>query len=374
MTSQKPDAERITDGTGDLSLIAVVNMVLRQIRLFLVLPIVFAILGAGLALQRTPEYMASTAFVANNSPQPNRMGLLAAQLGFSMPSGEGGQTPDFYRALISTRDILGGVVDHTYEFAAEDGEVISGTIADLYELEDTGRRTRRELAMLTLRSISTVGVDDLTGIVTLTVSTPWKPLSEQIASRTLAEVVRFDMEKRQTRGGAERRFAEARLDSARAELRQAEDRLEAFVQRNRQYATSPALALDYSRLQRDLFMRQEVYTALFQSFERARIEEVRNTPVITIIESPEGSAVRGSRGGVTSVLMGLFFGFFVALFVGAMREFGRHARRSDREDYREFVRLRDQAVRGLVPWRHRRKPIASLAGAAALSGNGREDE
>jgi hypothetical protein len=217
-----------------------------------------------------------------------------------------------------------------------------------------------------------VGVDDMTGILSMSVSTPWKQFSEQVAARTLAEVVRFDMEKRQTRAAAERRFSETRLDSARSELRRAEDRLGVFIQHNRQYATSPALSLEFNRLQRQVAVRHEVFTSLTQSFERARIEEVRNTPVVTIIEAPEGSATRDSRNGVRSVIVGFTFGSMVALVVAALLEFGRRARTSDRAEYREFIRLRRQAIQRLMPWRRFGTPTPEETGLAAGARHARE--
>jgi uncharacterized protein involved in exopolysaccharide biosynthesis len=86
------------------------------------------------------------------------------------------------------------------------------------------------------------------------------------------------------------RFTEERLAAAQAALQEAERDLEQFLERNRSYEQSPALRFEYSRLQRRLDLRQSVYVALAQAHEQASIEAVRNTPVITVLDHPVGSA------------------------------------------------------------------------------------
>jgi uncharacterized protein involved in exopolysaccharide biosynthesis len=118
----------------------------------------------------------------------------------------------------------------------------------------------------------------------------------------------FNLVTRQSQAGAERRFMEGRLDEARAELRTAEDRLQNFLQRNRDFRNSPELTFQQDRLARDVQMRQQVYTSLAQAYEQARIEEVRDTPVITVVEQPDLPIRPDRRGAARSALVALIAG------------------------------------------------------------------
>ena len=100
-------------------------------------------------------------------------------------------------------------------------------------------------------------------------------------------VSHFNLLTRQTRAGAERRFVEARLQEAADSLRLVENRHKAFLQANRDFRNSPQLKFENDRLERDVQFQQQLYTSLAQSFEQARIDEVRNTPVITVLEPPD---------------------------------------------------------------------------------------
>jgi uncharacterized protein involved in exopolysaccharide biosynthesis len=112
----------------------------------------------------------------------------------------------------------------------------------------------------------------------------------------------YNLQSLQSQAAAERRFTEARLDEARAALRGAEDALERFLEENRQY-TSPPLALERERIQRDVMLQQQIVMGLAQHYEDARIREVRNTPVITIVEEPALPVFPDPRGTLRLLIL-----------------------------------------------------------------------
>ena len=75
-------------------------------------------------------------------------------------------------------------------------------------------------------------------------------------------------------------------------------------------------------------------TSLASAFESARIEEVRNTPVITLIEPPRVPALRNPKRRVWIVLAGILAGAMLGVFfafVGSYRE-ADHMRENPRLD------------------------------------------
>ncbi len=78
-------------------------------------------------------------------------------------------------------------------------------------------------------------------------------------------------------------------------MRAAEDTLEKFLQTNRQLENSPQLSFQRDRLQREAGRQQQMMLGLVQQYEDARIREVRDTPVITVIERPVLAASADSR-------------------------------------------------------------------------------
>jgi capsule polysaccharide export protein KpsE/RkpR len=68
-------------------------------------------------------------------------------------------------------------------------------------------------------------------------------------------------------------------------------------------------------------MRQEVYTNLMQALEQSKIEEVRNTPVITMVEEPIIPAEADSRYIVLKVLLALILGSLVSIATAFAQDF-----------------------------------------------------
>jgi uncharacterized protein involved in exopolysaccharide biosynthesis len=170
--------------------------------------------------------------------------------------------------------------------------------------------------------ILTVQTSRETGVVTVEARTKWPDLSLQIARRLLDEIARFNLDTRQSQAAAERAFIEERVDSARNALTHAEASMQAFLQANRQWENSPDLSFQYDRLERDISLRQQVYTTLVQSFEQARIAEVRDTPVITVLQAPFLPA-RDSRRvalmGAVGLVLGGIAGLVLAFVIEAVR-------------------------------------------------------
>ena len=57
-----------------------------------------------------------------------------------------------------------------------------------------------------------------------------------------------------------------------------------FKERNRGYEDSPELFMKYSRFFREVEAKKEVYLTLQQQLELARIEEVRKSPILHILD------------------------------------------------------------------------------------------
>ena len=135
----------------------------------------------------------------------------------------------------------------------------------------------------------------------------------------------------------------------------AEGRLGVFLRNNRQFASSPDLSFEFDRLQRRVAPHQGILTALTTAFEDARVREVRDTPVITVIEAPELPARPDPRGRTQRGLLGMLFGGMAGGVLGFWKE---ALQRRDSEGDPELealmavVRQAKHDLLGLIPgWR-----------------------
>jgi hypothetical protein len=72
--------------------------------------------------------------------------------------------------------------------------------------------------------------------------------------------------------------------------------------------------------QREVVNRQQVYSTLVQSYEQARITEVRDTPVITVLQSPFLPPEPDGRGLTLSGALGLVLGGMVGVVLAFLVE------------------------------------------------------
>ncbi|MEM7413860.1 MAG: Wzz/FepE/Etk N-terminal domain-containing protein [Gemmatimonadota bacterium] len=280
--------------------------------------------GAGGIAHVLPlEYTTTASF----RPQGSDMGgsqlmALASQFGVAVPGGGSGEeaSPAFYAELLTSREILTRIAVEVYDVDGF-GEVL---LKDLLEIEEPTEPIRDQEALRWLVE-EAVGVSTgrETGTVTVTVTSEWADLSHAIAGRLLDEVSRFNMDTRQSQAASEREFIERRVQAAEGELEAAEDSLRVFLEQNRQLG-SPLLQFRQAALQREVTLRSTVLTALVQSLDQAEIAEVRDTPVITIIQPPFMPPKNDPRRRVLAALLGLILGGMLGMVLAFVREaFGR---------------------------------------------------
>lgn len=357
VTPTPRDAEMAVGGGDDeISLLSGVNAVLRNRVTVLGVAALCALLVVVASAVRARTYSSSATFMPQSRGAQSGLTGLAAQFGVSVAGADPGQTPQFYVDLIQSRQILRDAVDTRYTFPTDSGRV-SATLTELYGASESQPALRREVALAELRDRVGAKVSPGTGVVALTVTTTNPALSEQVATRIVDLLNRFNLERRQSQAAAERRFAGERLNAVRADLRTAENRLQTFLQENRAFGAAPALRFEQERLARDVSLQQQLFNTLAQSYEQAKLDEVRDTPVITLIERPEVPVRPDPRGLAGKAVLGLLGGLVLGVIVALAHDFMRYARRSGSEEFAEFSALRRAAMDDLThPWR----PVARL--------------
>lgn len=345
-----------------LSILDLLNALLRHGTLLILLPFLLG-LAFGLSRFLQPRtYEATVSFLAQSEfSSRSSVAALASQFGLNLPTAQAGESPQFYVELLQSRTLLDSAVTSRYTFLM-DGARFDGTLLELYRIEGNDVRERLRRGSERLRKAMTVEVSPRSGVVTLQVTTPSPELSEQVAGRLLELLGSFNMQTRSSRAANEADFVGGRRVEAEAQLREAEERLQLFLRSNRQFQNSPDLLFEHDRLQRQVVMRQQLYSALVQSHEVARIEAVRNTPVLTVIEDAENASKPVGRGTILWATLGVLIGGVLAVVLAVLFDVFGTLRQTDRPDVQEFNRLRRQWRKRLGPRLPRRRQYAGGTG------------
>jgi tyrosine-protein kinase Etk/Wzc len=329
----------MTSDDDEISLISIASALLKWRRAIIGFALVGAMIGAGTGLLSARKYMSSATFIPAAGNEQNAsagLALAASQFGIRVPSGGGGWPPSLYAELLSSRGLLAPIATDTLVVKELGNRRVA--VMELFKIPDVPPLERIELTVRQLRLVVSATEDKKLGAVQLQVTTRWPSVSMLLTQRLIAGVNRFNMQTRQSQASAERQFVEGRAAEAERALRDAEDRLQAFLQRNR-VAVSPELQFERDRLQRNITLLQQSYTSLLQSREEARIREVRDTPVITLLEPPILPAIGESRHTASKMVLGGILGVLIALVFKALGA----ARRSSDKGAREFFQTLEDA-------------------------------
>ncbi len=313
------DTERNT-AADDLSLLTILGMLLRRRKLVFVVPLVLVVATLLVSLVIRRSYTSQGSFVPQQQgPNLSKLVGLASQLGVSMGSQDAGQSPDFYADLIASDALLMNVARQQYVVSAK-GDSLRGDLATQYGISESDSGRRLDKAVEKLRRRLVVSAETRTGIVAYKVTERSATLAHQVAAAILAGINDFNLRSRRTRAGEERRFLEGRVKEAADELRAAEDASEQFQRSNRSVQT-PGLTIERDRVQRAVGLKQTVYSSLVQSYEQARMEEVRSTPVVTVVEEPSYPARPDSRLLGVKALAALLVGLALGVALAFVTEF-----------------------------------------------------
>lgn len=365
-SSPLPATALSSDDPEQISIVELLTVLLRRRGVIALSALLTFAIVVGITLAWPRSYTSESIFVPQQRKTPAGLTGLAAQFGVMLPSLDAGQSPAFYADLLISHELLGAVVDTRYSYPAADG-LATGTLLDAYHPWGATAAIRRERAIKKLADHIDAKAVARTGVVALTVTMPSAELSQQVNQRLLDLLNEFNLQSRQTTAGAERRFTEQRLREVEADLRQAEDRLQSFLQRNRDYRNSPELTFERDRLDREVTLKQTLFSQLTQAFEQSRIEEVRDTPVITIVEHPYLPVRPDTRYVLLKGLAALILGGLIGVGLALGRELFGRAQRADATAFAEFIALRRQLGRELLrPWlsfkRTRQRTSADGAG------------
>jgi uncharacterized protein involved in exopolysaccharide biosynthesis len=302
-------------------------------------------IGLIVGLTSTRVYESNATFIPQGTSDVNMsssLAMAASQFGVRLPATSGSWGPPIYVELLKSRSLLEPIVLDTLTVVERQGARVP--VMELLHVKESNPAKRTEAGMKALREVVKAAEVQKLGAVTLSVTTAWPSVSLGIAERLVQGVNRFNLETRKSQAAAERQFAEAQAGEAEAALRASEDRLQAFLQGNRSTAGSQQLLFEQDRLRRDLTLRQQVYTSLVQNREEARLREVRDTPVITVLESPQLPVVGESRKSLLKAALGGLAGGLIAILIAFLARSLAEARRAPNGDVREFFQLVEEAT------------------------------
>jgi len=287
-----------TENEEDIDLLELVLSITKRTLRHKVLAIFVFMLIAGLAfayaLTATPFYKTESKIIYQTSAggsQGGGLSSLAALAGFSTFKGD---DPSAYlKDIILSNNMLQSILAEKWKVSKALPDTLTPVdLQTLWKIKpDTTKENwqiRLEYGMLgALKNGKYIifSQDKKTGVITLSTEFQDPQVSYDINNFIYNQLNDILINKMHFKASGNRKFTEERLAEIKDNLKEAEENLRKFRQRNR-LRIDPADELEDMRLQRDVQMNQEIMIQMQKQYELAKIDEARDLPVLDVIDIP----------------------------------------------------------------------------------------
>jgi hypothetical protein len=313
-----------------LSFLAVINFLLRNLGLMLILGVV---MSAALVIRVVREpllYSSTSIFSIGDFGGGAR---ITAMLGGGYSFSSAGAT--YITEIMTQPAFLEPLATREFEFP-------EGKTTAMKYYGGPGRTPDQalEAAMGNLAAAIHTDISTTTGWISLTTKAKTPKLAEQMNYVVLAQLDSMQADRRRKQSTEDQKFAQDRLAELGARLNAAQQKLRIFQETNIN-PSSPGLRIEENRLRDSVANAQSLYSTILGSYERERIDAERQTRLLTLIAKPSVPHSPDKRPYARTVVLGLFGGLFIGAMLALILEYFRRIQTSAApEEAAEFDRLR----------------------------------
>jgi len=229
---------------------------------------------------------------------------LAAMAGITV--GGEGSVVKLYPTILKSESVLRAVIYAKYRTKEYPDSV---NLIRYWDIKEENLERDFEVALLALRTNMEINLDLKTAVLTMSIESEEPQLSADILNNTIIAADKFIRTKRNTNASEQRKWIEARLVEVKEDLARSENTLKNFREKNRMVSGSPQLLLDQERLVREMQINSALYTELKKQYELVKIEEIRTTPIINVMDYARPAAKKEHPKRTIIVLAAMMLAF-----------------------------------------------------------------
>ncbi len=149
----------------------------------------------------------------------------------------------------------------------------------------------------------------MTKILSVTVTMPEAQLSADVSNKLAQSLDLYIRTQRKSNATEQSFYLEKRTGQVKDSLTNAENMLKKFREQNRITAQSPNLLLEQGRLMRNVEILQTVFVELTKQLEIAKIDKIKDAPVLNIKEYANNPVKKAGPKRLSSLITIMFFSF-----------------------------------------------------------------
>lgn len=264
-----------------------------------------------------PYYISSVSILpeyGNKSGVMSQLSGLAAMAGINV--GDAAPT-EIYHNLLKSEEVLSNVIYSKYKTEKFRDSVNLIQYFEIYvDEKPQAIKSRKEFLkafkLVSDNKISTE-IDRLTKILTISVEMPEPQLAADVANAIVKSLDLYIRTQRKSFATEQIFYLEKRIKEVSDSLNAAEDALMKFREQNRIVSQSPALLLEQGRLMRNVEILQTVYIELNKQIELAKVEQIRDAPVLNIKEFAKNPIYKAGPRRLSTIIQVMLFSLILSL-------------------------------------------------------------
>ncbi len=299
---------------NELDFTSLIKLLFRYKRTIFLVTTFFIIFGILYILIVTPVYTAYTSILPsqemNSSAQLSRLQNLTSAIPFlSMPNS--GDLSQVYPAILTSKTLLYMTLDSTF---TDPGTGDTNTLLDWLEIEAESREQALDLGYKALERIIEVEPDNVSSLITVSISSKYPWLAAGLCGMLSNMLNEFAVEYQTSTAQNTRQFTQEQLRMQRDSLESAEINVRDFIKANINYLEDADLRMRFQELERERLAREQIWIEYRQQYEMARLQEVKDTPVLTILDKPIVPVKPSWPRKLIVLALSMGMGFFISCF------------------------------------------------------------
>ena len=333
-----------------ISLMDIILMLARQLKVIIITPTILCTLMIINVLFFVKPIYTSTSKIMSSSGGGGAYQAtgLAAQFGINIPLDQSKPKwvyPEIIKSITLTRAVLKKKFD-TNEFGPQKSLLQILTYGN--GKPKNGMDTLEVKAVDRFLGMIDISEDLKTGILTLRINASEPILAAKINQTLIEELDSHQRKYNKSKTIDTKQFIEERIKDIEKELMAAEEDLKVFKDRNRRIENSPALQLEQQRLGREVTVLTGVFTTLKQQLETTKIEKVKESDYVVILDPPEVPLHRSKPQKRLLVILSGFLGLGLGVILAFIREFAANSKKEEKDKLSEAVALVSKNISELI--------------------------
>jgi len=315
-----------------VSIIDMLYVIIKNFKIIVIIPFIFCVFTIiHVQFIVTPIYNSTAKIMSSSGNSVNSQAAgIAAQFGLNLFSDQN-QKEWVYPEIIKSRTLARNMLKRKFDTKKFGAQKSLLQILTYGDQPKPTKEIERLIQSGVNKFIKMIIIQQNGSFYDLTIRATESLFARDLVQTLIEELDSYQRNYNRAKTSEAKKFIEERIIDTENELKIAEEALKVFRDRNRRIENSPSLLLEQQRLLREVSVLTGVFTTLKQQLETTKIEEVKDSDYVVVLDPPEAPLSRSEPKKKESVILSGFLGLGLGVLLSFLIEYFKNSNNQDQE-------------------------------------------